>query len=133
MQKEPHFIFSVIVADEESAVFNGLLECVAEIIQLNLIHIKSVTEFFEWCNGQQIPDLVLLDSGFGEGKAYALAAFIKMKFEPQPVVVMMPYFGMTPITMAVLSGCDEVICKPTHLEDLMALLNKWNDIIVVKN
>ena len=124
MQKEPHFIFSVIVADEESAVFTGLSDCIGEMNHVKLTHIKSIIELMDWCNSENTTDLVLLDSGFGNGLAYAIASFLKIKITPQPIIVLMPYFGMTPLTFALIAGCDEVICKPVHADELLAVLKK---------
>ncbi len=132
MQKDPQIIFSVIIADEESTVFTGLREFLGEINHIKLTHVKSITDLFEWFGNNKIPDLVLLDSGFGDGLAYAIISYLKKKYTPSPIIVVMPYFGMTPLTLAVLSGCDEVICKPTHLEELMTVLNKWDGHVITK-
>jgi DNA-binding response OmpR family regulator len=124
MCKNPQIIFSVIIVDEESAVFTGLSDCIGEMNHVKLTHIKSIIELMDWCNSENTTDLVLLDSGFGNGLAYAIASFLKIKITPQPIIVLMPYFGMTPLTFALIAGCDEVICKPVHADELLAVLKK---------
>ena len=126
MKKPGSPLFSVLIADEEVSVYNELMGSIVMSGMMKLTHCKSVNDLIEESKSESAPDLIFLDAAFGEGKAYAIASYLKMKFIPKPTIVLMPYFGMTPLTLAVLSGCDEVICKPATLDDLVAVLNKWN-------
>ncbi|MFZ4463197.1 MAG: response regulator [Bacteroidales bacterium] len=125
--------FLILVADEEITVYEELIASLDDNTLMKLTHCKTVNDLMDWCETESIPDLVLLDSGFGEGKAYTIASYLKMKFGPQPVIVAMPYFGITPLTFALMAGCDEVICKPVHSDELLAVFNKWNDIMRLKS
>ncbi|NOU48619.1 MAG: response regulator [Bacteroidales bacterium] len=118
--------FSILVVDEDMTVFHVLMDNTGENRNLKLSYCNSVDELMDWCETKSTPDLIFLDAAFGCGKAYAIASYLKMKFIPKPTIVLMSYFGMTPLTLAVLSGCDEVICKPAPLDELMAVLINSN-------
>lgn len=126
MKKSGPSMYSVLVADEEITVYKELADCIGENDMMKLTHCTSVNDLVEGYGNENSPDLILLDAAFGGGKAYAIAAYLKAKFIQKPTIVIMPYFGMTPLTLAVLSGCDEVICKPAPLADLLAVMNKWS-------
>lgn len=118
--------YSILIADAEIAVYEELIVSTGVNEMMKLSHCKTVNDLMDWCENNCIPDLVLLDAGFGEGKAYTIASYLKTKFEPKPVIIAMPYFGITPLTFALMSGCDDVICKPVNSDVLWAMFNKWN-------
>ncbi len=124
MNKRTEAIFNILILDQGNEVPTSLAATLSQNSRIQLKHFSEVDAMLDLFKLNYIPNLILLDAGFGGGLVYTIISYIKLRCTPKPFIVLIEYFGMTPFTMAVLSGCDEVICKPVNIDDLNYLIGK---------
>jgi DNA-binding response OmpR family regulator len=124
MNKRTKAIFNILILDQGNEVPTSLAATLSQNSRIQLKHFSEVDAMLDLFKLNYIPNLILLDAGFGGGLVYTIISYIKLRCTPKPFIVLIEYFGMTPLTFALIAGCDEVICKPVHADELLAVLKK---------
>jgi CheY-like chemotaxis protein len=74
--------------------------------------------------------IVLLDSNLPGLNGYQVSRIIRQTGNLDIVIIIMVWFSVQSLEMALTLGCNELVSKPLSAEDLLGVVNKWLQVPV---
>jgi PAS domain S-box-containing protein len=109
---------NILVAEDENSNFE-LVKATLLRTKANVIRVKNGREAVDYCLGNNLVDLVLMDIRMPEMNGYEATEFIKAKQPEIPVVSLTAYAMADDREKSILAGCDDYISKPIKPNDLI--------------